>query len=202
MRLRRVHEGDAAPLRELRLRALQEASYAFATTFEEASARPAEYWETWTRKPVDEQVTIVAVDGERWVGMASGWLAEEIPGRAWLAQLWVDPGVRRAGLGLRLIEAVAGWARERGMFAARAVGDHQQSRRRGALRPGRVRRDGPPASVAERPVSHRGVSVERAQSCQAARPVTTRRLPPPTRPSDFVLPVGRSTVYSSVPRRD
>jgi GNAT superfamily N-acetyltransferase len=116
VRLRRVHEGDAAPLRELRLRALEEASYAFATTFEEASARSAEYWETWTRKPVDEQVTIVAVDGERWVGMASGWLAEEIPGRAWLAQLWVDPGVRRAGLGLRLIEAVADWARQRGMF--------------------------------------------------------------------------------------
>ena len=117
MRLRRIHAGDAVPLRELRLRALQEASYAFATTFAEGSARPAEYWETWTRKPADEQVTIVAVDGERWVGMASGWLADQAPGRAWLAQLWVDPGVRRAGLGLRLIEAVAGWARERGMVA-------------------------------------------------------------------------------------
>ena len=115
MRLRRVREGDAARLRELRLRALREASYAFATTFEEASARPDEYWETWVRKPVDEQVTIVAIDGERWVGMASGWLPDQIPGRAWLAQLWVDPGARRAGLGLDLIEAVARWARERGM---------------------------------------------------------------------------------------
>jgi RimJ/RimL family protein N-acetyltransferase len=117
VRLRRVQEGDAAALRELRLRALQEATYAFATRFEEASARPAEYWEAWTRKPAGEQVTIVAVDRERWVGMASGWLPEQTPGRAWLAHLWVDPGVRRAGLGLELIEAVAGWARERGMTA-------------------------------------------------------------------------------------
>ena len=117
MTLRRIREGDAAPLRELRLRALQDASYAFATTFEEASARPADYWETWTRKPADEQVTFVAVDGERWLGMVSGWLPDQIPGRAWLAQLWVDPSVRRAGLGLQLIEAVAGWARERDVVA-------------------------------------------------------------------------------------
>jgi ribosomal protein S18 acetylase RimI-like enzyme len=117
VRLRRIREGDAAPLRDLRLRALREAPHAFATRFEEASARPEEYWETWTRKPADQQVTIVAVDGERWVGMVSGWLPDQTPGRAWLAQLWVEPDVRRAGLGLRLIEAVAGWARERGMVA-------------------------------------------------------------------------------------
>jgi ribosomal protein S18 acetylase RimI-like enzyme len=117
VRLRRVNEGEAAPLRELRLRALQEASYAFATRFEEAAARPAAYWEAWTRKPIDEQVTFVAVDGERWLGMASGWLPDQTPGRAWLAQLWVDPEARRAGVGLELIEAVAGWAHERGMTA-------------------------------------------------------------------------------------
>jgi ribosomal protein S18 acetylase RimI-like enzyme len=115
--LRRVREGDAARLRDLRLRALREAPHAFATTFAEASARPAAYWETWARKPADEQVTIVAVDGRRCVGMASGWLPDHTPGRAWVAQVWVDPAVRRAGLGLRLIEAVAEWARERGMVA-------------------------------------------------------------------------------------
>ena len=117
MRLRRVREGDAARLRELRLRALREAPDAFATTFEGASARPPEYWEQWTRAPVEEQVTIVAIDGERWVGMVSGWLLEDFPGSAWLARLWVDPSVRRAGLGLRLIEAIADWAREHGMIA-------------------------------------------------------------------------------------
>ena len=62
-------------------------------------------------------IVFQGVDGGRWLGMVSGWLPEQIPGRAWLAQLWVDPTVRRAGLGLQLIEAVAGWARERGVVA-------------------------------------------------------------------------------------
>jgi ribosomal protein S18 acetylase RimI-like enzyme len=115
--LRRIRPGDAVRLRDLRLRALRDAPYAFATTSDEAAARPAEYWERWTRAPADEQVTIVAVDGDRWVGMVSGWLPEQTPNRAWLAQLWVDPAVRRAGLGLRLIEAIVAWARERGMVA-------------------------------------------------------------------------------------
>jgi ribosomal protein S18 acetylase RimI-like enzyme len=114
MRLRRVRDGDAARLRELRLRALREAPHAFATTFAGASARPPEYWEAWARAPVEEQVTVVAIDGEQWVGIVTGWLLEESPGSAWLARLWVDPSVRRDGVGLRLIEAVADWARERG----------------------------------------------------------------------------------------
>lgn len=44
--------------------------------------------------------------------MVSGWLLNG--GEAWLARLWVDPAARGAGLGLRLIEAVADWARENG----------------------------------------------------------------------------------------
>jgi ribosomal protein S18 acetylase RimI-like enzyme len=114
MRLRRIRDGDAVPLRELRLRGLREAPDAFATRFEEAAARSPEYWEEWARAPVEEQVTVVAIDGERWVGMASGWLLEDRHGSAWLARLWVDPEVRRAGAGLRLIDAIADWARERG----------------------------------------------------------------------------------------
>jgi len=114
MRLQRVRDGDAARLREVRLRALREAPRAFATRFDEASERPPEYWEEWARAPVEEQVTVVAVDGDRWVGLVSGWLLEERPGSAWLARLWVDPSVRRAGVGLLLIEAIDEWARERG----------------------------------------------------------------------------------------
>jgi ribosomal protein S18 acetylase RimI-like enzyme len=114
MRLRRIRDGDAVPLRELRLRGLREAPDAFATTFEQASEWPPEHWERWARAPVEEQVTVVAIDGERWVGMASAWLLEDRPGSAWLARLWVDPGARRTGAGLRLTDAIADWARERG----------------------------------------------------------------------------------------
>ena len=54
----------------------------------------------------------MAIDDERWVGMVSGRLRED---STWLSALWVDPCVRGAGLGLRLIEAVADWSREQGV---------------------------------------------------------------------------------------
>jgi ribosomal protein S18 acetylase RimI-like enzyme len=114
IQVRRLRDGETALLRDVRLRALREAPGAFATRFEEASARPPEYWDELARAAVEAQVTVVAMDGERCVGMVSGWLLEDTPGTAWLARLWVDPGVRRASVGSRLIEAVADWARERG----------------------------------------------------------------------------------------
>jgi ribosomal protein S18 acetylase RimI-like enzyme len=106
--VRRLREGETALLREVRLRALRDAPEAFATRLEEALAWPPERWDELTRNGVH----VVALDGERSVGMVSGWLLDS--GNAWLARLWVDPEVRGAGLGLRLIEAVAEWARERG----------------------------------------------------------------------------------------
>lgn len=114
--LRRIRDGEAALLRELRLRALREAPAAFAETFEEAHERPAERWTEWTRAgaTAETHVTVVAVDGERWIGMVVARLLADVPGTAWLAGLWVDPTVRRAGVGSGLIEAVAAWARERG----------------------------------------------------------------------------------------
>ena len=70
------------------------------------------------------------------------------------------------------------------------------------LHPRRIRRDGPAAATARRPVTHGGLPEPPGQSCQAARPVTTSRLPPPMRPSERVLPVGTSTVYSVDPWPD
>ena len=112
MRLRRLRTDEVEPLRELRLRALREDPGAFAETFEQARARPLEDWASWA---ADESLAIVvAIDGERWVGMVACRLLEEKPGSTWLTALWVDPSVRGTGLGLRLIDAVAEWSSEHG----------------------------------------------------------------------------------------
>ena len=113
--LRRVREGEAERLRELRLRALQDAPAAFAASLDGARALPAETWTEWTvmGAAAETHVTVVAVDGDRWLGMVVGRLLPDRPGSAWLEALWVDPGARRAGLGSRLIEAVAVWSRDR-----------------------------------------------------------------------------------------
>jgi ribosomal protein S18 acetylase RimI-like enzyme len=108
--LRRIRAGDAERLRELRLRALREAPTAFADTFEQARALPLGRWEMWATG--EANVTVVADDGDRWIGMVAGrLLADDI---AWLEALWVDPSARRTGVGSALIAAVAAWARERG----------------------------------------------------------------------------------------
>jgi len=109
--VRRLRPDEAGLLRDVRLRALREAPEAFATRYDEARARPPQYWAELASDS-DARVSIVALDGDRGVGLVSGWLLES--GNAWLARLWVDPGARGAGVGLRLIEAVADWARERG----------------------------------------------------------------------------------------
>ena len=110
MRIRRLRADEVEPLRELRLRALREDPGAFAETFEEARDRPLEDWASWAADA--SRVIVVAIDGERWVGMAACRRLE--PRSSWLTALWVEPSERGAGLGGRLIEAAADWAREQG----------------------------------------------------------------------------------------
>lgn len=108
--LRRLRPDEVEPLRELRLRALREDPGAFAETFEEARDRPLEDWASWAAD--ESRVIVVAIDGGRWVGMvANRRLGAD---STWLTALWVDPAVRGAGLGARLIEAAAEWASEQG----------------------------------------------------------------------------------------
>ncbi len=104
-------------MRELRLRALKEAPYAFATSFHEAAARPAQHWDDFARQSSagEAQVTFVAAEGERWLAMASAFVSTDATDVGHLVQMWVDPSCRRLGLGRQLVEAIADWARERGI---------------------------------------------------------------------------------------
>ena len=117
MELRRIGKHEGARLRELRLRALRDAPHAFATTFEQAQARPPQHWEDFAVKSevAETQVTLVVVDDARWLAMASCFLDDQEPHTAWLVQMWVEPESRGLGLGRRLVEAAADWARARGV---------------------------------------------------------------------------------------
>jgi ribosomal protein S18 acetylase RimI-like enzyme len=108
--IRPLRSDEAARLRELRLRALREDPRAFAESFEAASALEPEQWESWT----SAGGIIVAIDGERWVGMVACRMLDESPTSSWLSALWVDPSVRGTGLGACLVDAVDVWSRENG----------------------------------------------------------------------------------------
>ncbi len=109
-RLVRLRPGDEARLKVLRLRALQEAPGAFATTLDEARGWPDERW----RAQLEELTTFVAVSGGIDVGLVRGQRDPDTPASAWLLSMWVSPDYRHRGIGRQLIDAVVAWARDAG----------------------------------------------------------------------------------------
>jgi GNAT superfamily N-acetyltransferase len=114
--IRRLGSGDADRLRDVRLRALADAPFAFASSLE----REREYGtEFWVARAAESELGVAgaifaAVEGSGSVGMAGGFFASGDRSTATLWGMWVDPAARRRGVGRMLVEAVAGWARDSG----------------------------------------------------------------------------------------
>jgi GNAT superfamily N-acetyltransferase len=135
--IRAVVAADADRLRQLRLRALADAPYAFGSSLEAELAYPESEWLELARRSerADEIAVFVAVDGEHWVGMAGGQWSDREEGVAGLWGMWVDPTARGHGLGARLVAAVHEWAAGHGA---------------GVLRLGAVSGEGDPTRFYER----------------------------------------------------
>jgi len=104
--IERLSTGDGQRSRKIRLRALEEAPYAFGTTLADASRWPAHRWE---QQLVGFPTFVAVAEGED-VGMARG--AKHVqPGVRELISLWVAPAARRVGVGAKLVDAVLEWAR-------------------------------------------------------------------------------------------
>lgn len=105
VRIERLQSGEGDRWRRIRLKALQEAPHAFGTTHAEASQWTAARWE----EQVARFATFVAVLDGRDLGVARG-AAHRRPDVCELISMWVDPAVRRQGIGVQLIDSVAAWA--------------------------------------------------------------------------------------------
>jgi GNAT superfamily N-acetyltransferase len=116
MEMHRLVTGEGCRFRGIRLRALQDAGYAFASSYEEERNDPAERWEELAaRSEVGEQdVVVIAVEDGDWLGTAGGYLQPGRSGVAGLWGMWVAPAARRRGIGSRLVDAVCDWAEDRG----------------------------------------------------------------------------------------
>jgi ribosomal protein S18 acetylase RimI-like enzyme len=112
MQIRPVRRDEAAGLRELRLRALRDAPYAYFASLEREESLPLSYWEEWATS--EDKVMLVAVEDGRWLGMAGAFVHPEERGTVSLWWLWVAPSARGWGLARRLMEARADWARKLG----------------------------------------------------------------------------------------
>ncbi len=122
MEVRRIDAHEWGELRDLRLRALQDAPDAFGSTHTEESARTDAQWMEWASVLGDgPSFGAVAIDDDHWVGMAVGAPHRDHPGEAGLFAMWVAPDARHAGIGRGLVERVVRWARSEGFPVLRLL---------------------------------------------------------------------------------
>jgi GNAT superfamily N-acetyltransferase len=108
MEIRWLGAGDEDLYRQTRLRALAEAPQAFASTLEREQAFTPDVWTS--RLTNDRSINLLAVEDGTPLGMTSALL--EDPATAHVLGMWVAPESRGRGVGHRLIETIADWARE------------------------------------------------------------------------------------------
>jgi GNAT superfamily N-acetyltransferase len=110
--VRTIRRNESTALRTLRLQALADAPAAFASTLTAESALGDDHWRRLVEEAVagDEGTIAIAVDGDRYVGMAGGYWFERDPGIAQLWGLFVEPAARGTRLGAALVGAIGDWA--------------------------------------------------------------------------------------------
>jgi ribosomal protein S18 acetylase RimI-like enzyme len=114
--IRPLRAGEGPRLRELRLRAIQDAPHAFFHPADVEEALPPAHWEDWATgdKPGRDRVMFVAVADGEWLGMAGCVLRADSSGTLDATGMWVAPGARGQNLGARLVDEIVAWGRERG----------------------------------------------------------------------------------------
>ena len=110
-RLECLGSDEGLRLRAIRLRAVLDAPDTFNTPFGEYVSWPEERWTA----QLLASLVFIAVQNDLDVGMIRCTNDEQVGGTAWLVQLWVDPSVRRRGIGGALVDAVIDWARRNGI---------------------------------------------------------------------------------------
>jgi GNAT superfamily N-acetyltransferase len=110
VRIRRIRPDDGPLLRDLRLRSIADAPDAFGQSLDEARARPAREWDRNARQSSrgDGRTWLIAETDEGTVGLVQG--RKRRPRTLLLFSMWVDPSVRRVGVGRLLIERLEAWA--------------------------------------------------------------------------------------------
>jgi RimJ/RimL family protein N-acetyltransferase len=133
--VRWIRPDEVEVYRAFRLRALADAPDAFSDSYALAIARPPEFWHERvanTSAGVDS-VLKVAADAatDTWLGMTGCYVDDPTGSSAMVVSVWVEPAARRRRLARRLVDAVVGWARERGVHTLRlwVVANNERAQR-------------------------------------------------------------------------
>ena len=112
--IRRIAPNEGPLLREVRLRALLDAPEAFGQTVEEAAALAMSQWKRRASQASrgSQHSWLLARRGAEVVGIVHG--RRRGSDTLLVFSMWVDPAVRRSGVGRMLIERLEAWARRWG----------------------------------------------------------------------------------------
>ena len=99
----------------VRLRALEEAAYAFGSTYaRESQLTDSEWMQRVLRWNGEKGIGLLAIEEGTACGIAGSHLDGDDPTRAHLISMWTAPTHRQRGVGRLLVEQVLAWARRRG----------------------------------------------------------------------------------------
>lgn len=109
--VKRVLPSDLEAWRDVRLRALREAPYAFGSTYEREVAFTDEDW----LQRINNLALFMAEVGDGIVGIIGGYRpsgqAETVRE---VVSMWVDPSVRGSGVSAELVQAIKDWSIQEG----------------------------------------------------------------------------------------
>jgi ribosomal protein S18 acetylase RimI-like enzyme len=106
---------NVAVFKEVRLRALRDTPSAFGSTYARESQLTDADWAVRAAPWNGERgIGFLAMEGTITCGIAGSFLDEADPTRAQLISMWTAPTHRQRGVGRRLVEEIAAWARGRG----------------------------------------------------------------------------------------
>jgi GNAT superfamily N-acetyltransferase len=95
----------------VRLAALQEAPYAFGSSYDREVDAPEDRWRQGLR---ERTRFVVEIDGNVAGTVSGGAAGESASASAAMTSMWVDPRFRRHGIGDLLVKTVIDWAQHAG----------------------------------------------------------------------------------------
>lgn len=112
--IRRLQAGEEDLFKGLRLTALQDAPYAFPSTYDAAIQRSAESWREQAERTAqgNDRATFLAFSEDMPIGMAALYRQEDKPNVGELLQVWVSAKYRGTRVAWDLMDAVFKWAGE------------------------------------------------------------------------------------------
>ena len=110
----RIRSDQWQILKDVRLRALEEAPYAFGTTLAEGKKRTDRDWQDMARDhaTLSDRAYFMAYVGDNSCGMAGCY--RTAPDTVVLTAMWVAPEMRGQKIGEQVVRAVIKWARDGG----------------------------------------------------------------------------------------